>query len=363
MRAALNLGSREQGETWPNPAVGALVVSPAGAIVGRGWTHRGGRPHAEPPALQEAGAAARGATLYVTLEPCSHHGRTPPCVNAIIAAGIGRVVSAMEDPDPRVAGRGHAILAEAGISVTIGVGLDGARRAHAGHVSRVTRGRPHVHLKVALSADERVAGPGGVPAAITAGIANGRVHMWRAQADAVLVGIGTVLADDPLLTCRLPGMADRSPVRVVLDTALRTPISSRLAGSVREAPLWIVAGPDAPRAAQHALAAAGARVLRVDRNPAGRLDLDAALQMLGAEGLTCVMVEAGPAMMRGFLDRDLVDSAALLRSPNRLGPDALGLAGEPAAAILNRAGLRLRDSAMAGPDRVDIYERQSCSQD
>ncbi|MBN9580490.1 MAG: bifunctional diaminohydroxyphosphoribosylaminopyrimidine deaminase/5-amino-6-(5-phosphoribosylamino)uracil reductase RibD, partial [Afipia sp.] len=216
MKLALALGRRGQGRTWPNPAVGAVVVKD-GVIVGRGWTQPGGRPHAEPEALKRAGAAARGATLYVTLEPCSHFGKSPPCADAIIAAGIARVVSAIEDPNPDVAGQGHARLRAAGIAVDVGLCAEEAGRDHAGHLLRVREHRPFVVLKLAVSADDRIAAAGHRPVAITGEAARARVHLLRAQSDALLIGIGTALADDPLLTCRLPGMAARSPVRVVLD--------------------------------------------------------------------------------------------------------------------------------------------------
>src|SRR5437667_7337034 len=213
MRAALALARRGLGRVWPNPAVGCVIVK-NGRIVGRGWTQPGGRPHAETEALARAGAAARGATLYVTLEPCSHHGRTPPCVDAIIAAGIARVVSALVDPNPQVAGAGHWRLAEQGITVEIGTGADAARRAHAGHIRRVRDGRPHVTLKLAVSADGKAGLSPRRPVAITGEAARERLHLVRAMNDAVLTGIGTVLSDDPQLTCRLPGMERRSPVRV-----------------------------------------------------------------------------------------------------------------------------------------------------
>src|SRR5262247_881385 len=204
MSLALSLGARGLGQTWPNPAVGAVVVKD-GVIVGRGWTQPGGRPHAETEALMRAGAAARGATMYVTLEPCSHHGKTPPCADAIVAAGIARVVSAMVDPNPEVAGAGHWRLAEQGVTVEVGVGAEEARRAHAGHLRRVHDGRPHVTLKLAVSADGKAGLAGRRPAPITGEAAGARVHRMRAMSDAVATGIGTALADDPLLTCRLPG--------------------------------------------------------------------------------------------------------------------------------------------------------------
>ncbi|MGH6643016.1 MAG: bifunctional diaminohydroxyphosphoribosylaminopyrimidine deaminase/5-amino-6-(5-phosphoribosylamino)uracil reductase RibD, partial [Bradyrhizobium sp.] len=239
MQLALTLGRRGQGRTWPNPAVGAVVVKD-GVIVGRGWTQPGGRPHAEPEALRRAGETARGATLYVTLEPCSHFGKSPPCVDAVIASGIARVVSAIEDPNPEVAGQGHARLRAAGIVVDVGLNAAEAARDHAGHFRRIRDKRPHVILKLAVSADDKIGAAGGKPVAITGEAARTCVHLLRAQCDAILVGIGTVLADDPVLNCRLPGMEPRSPVRVVLDRALRIPGTSRLVQSARETPLWMM---------------------------------------------------------------------------------------------------------------------------
>jgi diaminohydroxyphosphoribosylaminopyrimidine deaminase / 5-amino-6-(5-phosphoribosylamino)uracil reductase len=248
MQLALSLGRRGQGRTWPNPAVGAVVVKD-GVIVGRGWTQAGGRPHAEPEALRRAGEAARGATLYVTLEPCSHFGKSPPCVDAVIAAGISRVVSAIEDPNPEVAGNGHAKLRAAGITVDIGLCAAEAARDHAGHFRRIRDKRPHVILKLAVSADDKIGGAGREPVAITGETARTQVHLLRAHSDAILVGIGTVLADDPLLNCRLPGMEGRSPVRIVLDRSLRIPGGSKLVQSARARPLWVITSETAEAAA------------------------------------------------------------------------------------------------------------------
>src|SRR5271155_5012065 len=261
MALALALGRRGLGRTWPNPAVGAVIVKD-GAIVGRGWTQAGGRPHAEIEALRRAGAAARGDTLYVTLEPCSHHGKTPPCADAVIAAGVARVVSALEDPNPEVAGAGHARLRAAGIAVDIGIGAEAARRDNAGHIRRMRDGRPPLMLKLAVSADGKASGAGRRPVAITGEAVRDRVHLLRAQSDAIMVGIGTVIADDPMLTCRLPGMAELSPVRIVLDSALRLPLGSRLVQSARQTPVWGIAGPAAARSAEDALQAQGVEVLR-----------------------------------------------------------------------------------------------------
>jgi diaminohydroxyphosphoribosylaminopyrimidine deaminase / 5-amino-6-(5-phosphoribosylamino)uracil reductase len=361
MALALALGARGLGRTWPNPAVGAVIVRNDGegpVIVGRGWTQPGGRPHAETEALQRAGEAARGATLYVTLEPCSHHGKTPPCADAIVAAGVARVVSAMVDPNPEVSGAGHWRLADAGVVVEVGVGADEAARTHAGHIRRVRDGRPHVLLKLAISADGKAGLAGRRPAAITGEAARAHVHGLRAMSDAVLTGIGTVLADDPLLTCRLPGMAERSPVRVVLDSALRLPPESRLAATARETPLWIVAGEAAPNERAEALQQRGAEVLRMSTSD-GLLNLPAALRTLAERGTTRLMVEAGPILAAAFVAADLVDEAILLRGPASIGSDGLdALEGRPLEALTRSDRLVLTGCETVGADTMERYARR-----
>jgi diaminohydroxyphosphoribosylaminopyrimidine deaminase / 5-amino-6-(5-phosphoribosylamino)uracil reductase len=360
MALALALGARGLGRTWPNPAVGAVIVRNDGAgpvIVGRGWTQPGGRPHAETEALQRAGEAARGATLYVTLEPCSHHGKTPPCADAIVAAGVARVVSAMVDPNPEVSGAGHWRMAEAGVVVEVGVGAEEAARAHAGHIRRVRDGRPHVLLKLAVSADGKAGLIGPKPVAITGEAARARVHALRAMSDALLTGIGTVLADDPLLTCRLPGMAGRSPVRVVLDGGLRLPLEGRLAATAREVPSWVVAGEAAPKARAKALQRLGAEVLWVSSFE-GLLDIPAVLQQLAERGITRLMVEAGPMLNAAFVDANLVDEAVLLRAPSPIGPEGLdALEGRPLEALSRSPHLILTSSERVGPDTMERYQR------
>jgi diaminohydroxyphosphoribosylaminopyrimidine deaminase / 5-amino-6-(5-phosphoribosylamino)uracil reductase len=358
MQLALALGRRGQGRTWPNPAVGAVVVKD-GLIVGRGWTQPGGRPHAEPEALRRAGEAARGATLYVTLEPCSHFGRSPPCADAVIAAGIARVVSAVEDPNPEVAGQGHARLRAAGIAVDVGLCAAEAAHDHAGHFRRVRDGRPHVILKLAVSSDDKIGAAGHKPIAITGEAAKSRVHLLRAQSDAILVGIGTVLADDPLLTCRLPGMESRSPVRVVLDRALRMPGTSRLVHSARETPLWVMTSnlSEAPAAVK--LGAAGAQVMRVaaTTSPPG-LDPLAVLHALCEKGITKLMVEGGARVASSFVAAGLVDEVWLLRGPDAVGADGIpALDALPLAAVTQSPGFRLRASDTLQNDTLTIYER------
>jgi diaminohydroxyphosphoribosylaminopyrimidine deaminase/5-amino-6-(5-phosphoribosylamino)uracil reductase len=358
MQLALTLGRRGQGRTWPNPAVGAVVVKD-GVVVGRGWTQPGGRPHAEPEALKRAGEAARGATLYVTLEPCSHIGKSPPCADAIIAAGIARVVSAIEDPNPEVAGQGHAKLRAAGITVDIGLGAPEAARDHAGHFRRVRDKRPHVILKLAVSADDKIGAAGRKPVAISGEAAKARVHLLRAQCDAILVGIGTVRADDPLLTCRLPGMEARSPVRVVLDRSLRIPGTSRLVQSARETPLWVMTSNLAEAPAAMKLGAAGAQVIRVATatTPPG-LDLPAVLHALSEKGITRLLVEGGARVASSFVAAGLVDEVWLLRGSDSVGADGVAaLEALPLSAITGSPAFKRRASETLQNDTLTVYER------
>jgi diaminohydroxyphosphoribosylaminopyrimidine deaminase/5-amino-6-(5-phosphoribosylamino)uracil reductase len=356
MELALTLGRRGLGRTWPNPAVGAVVVRD-GVVVGRGWTQPGGRPHAEPVALAQAGDLARGATLYVTLEPCSHFGKSPPCADAIVAAGISRVVAAIEDPNPEVAGQGLARLRAAGISVDVGLCAAEAAFTHAGHFRRVRDGRPHVILKLAVSADDKIGAVGHKPVAITGEAAKTRVHLLRAQCDAILVGIGTVLADDPILTCRLPGMEKRSPVRVVLDRSLRIPGDSRLVHSARETPLWIFASElaDAPPAMK--LGGAGAQVIRVAPTETG-LDPIAVMHALAERGITRLLVEGGSRVASSLVAAGLVDEIWLLRGPGTVGADGIpALDALPLSVITQSPGFRVRASEKLGKDVLTIFER------
>jgi diaminohydroxyphosphoribosylaminopyrimidine deaminase/5-amino-6-(5-phosphoribosylamino)uracil reductase len=359
MQLALTLGRRGQGRTWPNPAVGAVVVKD-GIIMGRGWTQPGGRPHAEPVALQRAGAAACGATLYATLEPCSHVGKSPPCADAIIAAGIARVVSAIEDPNPEVAGQGHAKLRAAGIAVDIGLGAAEAARDHAGHFRRIRDRRPHVILKLAVSSDDKIAAAGHKPVAISGEAAKARVHLLRAQCDAILVGISTVLADDPMLTCRQPGMEARSPVRVVLDRALRIPGTSRLVHSARETPLWVMTSSLSEAPAAMKLGAAGAQVIRVATasTPPPGLDLSAVLHALSDKGITRLLVEGGARVASSFVSAGLVDEVWLLRGPDPVGADGVpALEALPLSTITQSPDFRMRASESLQRDNLTIYER------
>jgi len=360
MSLALALGRRGLGNSWPNPAVGAVVVrydGPEPVIVGRGWTQPGGRPHAETEALRRAGPAARGATLYATLEPCTHHGKTPPCTDAIVTAGVARVVSAMEDPNARVAGRGHALLRAGGIAVDVGLGAAEARCAHAGHIRSICDHRPHITLKLAVSADGKAGFAGPRPAPITGEAARTRTHLMRAMNDAILVGIGTAIADDPQLTCRLPGMAARSPVRVVLDSGLRLPASGALARSARETPVWVMAGTHAPTAAEDGLRGLGVEVFRLPASD-GRLDISAVIRLLNNRGVTRLMVEGGPTVAAAFVAADLVDEAALLRGPQPIGPDGIdALDAMPLTALTGSSRLGSRGIEAVGDDTIETFER------
>jgi diaminohydroxyphosphoribosylaminopyrimidine deaminase / 5-amino-6-(5-phosphoribosylamino)uracil reductase len=356
MELALALGRRTLGRTWPNPAVGAVVVKD-GVIVGRGWTAPGGRPHGEPQALARAGDAARGATVYVTLEPCSHHGKTPPCADALIAAGVARVVSAIEDPNPEVAGQGHARLRAAGILVDVGLCADEARRAHAGHIRRITAGRPHVTLKLAVSADGKIGAAGHKPVAITGDAVRTKVHLQRAQNDAILIGIGTALADDPELTCRLPGMEKLSPVRVVLDRHLSLPAASRLVRSARSTPLWLFAEASREPSEAALLRASGAEIISVAANEHG-LDLQAVLKELAARGITRLMVEGGARVAASFVEADLVDEAWLYTGKKLIGVDGVpALNGIPLSDITQSPRFRARASENVGEDFLSVHER------
>ncbi len=358
MAMALSLARRGLGRTAPNPTVGAVVVSadPVPVVLGRGWTCPGGRPHAETEALRQAGAAARGATLYVTLEPCAHHGKTPPCADAILAASIGRVVCALEDPDPRVAGKGLARLRAAGLAVTTGIGVEAARYLNLGHILRVTRGRPFVQLKMAVGADGRMARGTGRPVWVTGEVARARGHLMRAQSDAILVGRGTVVADDPSLDCRLPGMADRSPIRIVLDSHLGLSPQIRMLADKKGPPVWIAARPDAPQEAKDALSQAGAEILPVPATEAG-VDLAALLAMLAERGITRLLVEGGPRVIRNFLAAGLADEVVVFQGRADGGAGGIQpLAGAPET-VLPAHGFRLWETRPVGDDRMMVYRR------
>ncbi|HNF66075.1 MAG TPA: bifunctional diaminohydroxyphosphoribosylaminopyrimidine deaminase/5-amino-6-(5-phosphoribosylamino)uracil reductase RibD [Plasticicumulans sp.] len=325
MARALALAARGLNTTSPNPRVGCVLVAPDGEVIGEGWHERAGEPHAEVHALRAAGGRARGATAYVTLEPCSHHGRTPPCADALIEAGVARVVAAMADPNPQVAGRGLARLRAAGIAVECGLLEAEAQALNAGFVRRMTRARPWLRLKLAASLDARTALASGESQWITGEAARADVQRLRARACAVLTGSGTVLADDPGLDVRLPG-TQRQPLRVVLDTGLRTPLAARLIG--RPGRTLIVCGPQAGVAEAAALAAYGVDIERVPVQGGG-LDLDAVLASLAARGCNEVHAECGARLAGALLAAGRVDELVVYLAPLLLGDAARGLARLP----------------------------------
>lgn len=355
MEIALRLGRRNMGASGPNPAVGCVIVanmSGALCIVGRGWTRRGGRPHAETEALTAAGGLARGATAYVTLEPCSHHGETPPCAQALIDAGIGRVVVAMEDPDRRVAGSGLEALRKAGIAIDVGVG--GARAAFdlGGFVSRNVSGRPRVQLKLAVTRDNKIAADASTATVITGELAHARSHLLRAHTDAILIGRGTALADDPELTCRLPGLEDRSPIRVVLDRTLKLPLTSKLVTSAQAVPVQVFCSQDADQTRVDALQSKGVRVNREVST------LSTILAQLAGQGIGRLLVEGGSQIAAEFVSAGLVDELVLFRAPHALGAEALdALSGLSLADFIENRGFVLSATRECGQDIMQTYLR------
>ena len=355
MALALSLGRRGQGRVWPNPAVGCVVVA-QGRIVGRGWTQPSGRPHGETEALLQAGAAARGATAYVTLEPCSHHGQTPPCAKALIDAGIARVVVATTDSDARVNGQGIQMLQDAGIEVTIGVGEDDARRDHAGFFRRVELGRPLLTLKLASSFDGRIATGTGESQWITAPQARRVVHAMRSRHDAVLIGGGTARADDPSLTVRDLGV-DHQPARVVVSRRLDVPLMGQLARTAAEVPVILCHGKDADPMLVQTWRDLGATLLPCAAR-GGQLDPADILQQLGAYGLTRVFCEGGSALAASLLEADLVDELVGFTAGLVIGAEGLPGVGALGLDALRKAPrFDLREAMACGPDILHVWTR------
>lgn len=360
MRHALTLAERGLGHTWPNPSVGAVIWQMRGdqpVIIGRGYTQKGGRPHAETEALRMAGDAARGASMAVTLEPCAHHGKTPPCAEAIVKAGLKRVVSALEDPDPRVSGEGYRILRDAGISVTTDVLKADAERVNRGFLLRVNKKRPFITLKLAQTADG-FAGADGKPLIISCALSKQRVHHARASHDAIMVGVGTVIADDPDLTCRLPGMMHLSPLRVIVDTHLDTPPKARVIETALKVPTWIITADDALAEREAALMKEGVRVIRVNKDLQGHVDVKAAMAALAELGITRIFSEGGPTLAEALVNHHLVDCIEIITSP-----DALGRAGTVAlrpalkSALADRTLFTASLPRVVGRDHVQHFER------
>jgi len=353
MARALRLAERGVATTQPNPRVGCVLVA-GGQIVGEGWHMQAGAPHAEVYALQQAGALARGATAYITLEPCSHYGRTAPCSEALIAAGVGRVVTAMEDPNPLVRGQGHAQLRAAGIALTEGVGTDAAWRLNAGYIQRMSQGRPRVTLKLGATLDGRTASASGDSQWITGPAARADVQQLRARSGAILTGSGTVLADDPALNVRLPGQALapdgrmlpwHQPLRVVLDRRLRMPPRGRLFGA--GGALWIYTERSVQEPQALALREAGAQVATL---PPGA-DLPGVLSHLAGMGVNDVLIEAGPTLAGTFVAADLVDELVVYLAPALLGDDARGMFRLPGLIGLDdRVRLRILEMRAVGED-------------
>jgi diaminohydroxyphosphoribosylaminopyrimidine deaminase/5-amino-6-(5-phosphoribosylamino)uracil reductase len=357
MRAALALARRSLGRTWPNPAVGCVIVRD-GHVVGRGRTQDGGRPHAEIDALAQAGEAARGATVYVTLEPCSHFGKSPPCADALVRAGVVRVVSAMEDPYPAVNGRGHARLREAGIAVEVGEGAAEAAEINAGFLMHVRAGRPLIYLKLATSLDGRISTAGGDSKWITGELARAQGHRLRATHDAILIGVGTALADDPDLTCRLPGLAAYSPVRVILDSHARLSPDSKLAQTAGLRPVWLLCTAKAPAPRREALSAKGVELIEVASGPNGRVDVAAAALVLGKRGVMRLLVEGGGEVAAAFLGANLVDRLGVFRGGLLLGGDSRSAVAALGLEKLDFAPrFTLISSRIVGGDTLESWTR------
>ena len=325
MQHALNLGKRGQGRTWPNPSVGCVIVN-NNRIVGRGWTQDGGSPHAETVALEHAGDAALNAIVYVTLEPCAHHGKTSPCADRLIAAGIRRVVSAIEDPDPRVSGKGHRLLENTGIDVTSGCLSEAASRQHRGFILRKTKKRPAVTLKLAKSIDGKVATRTGQSKWITGKSARKLVHILRSSHDAIMVGIGTVLADDPKLNVRIDGIS-QTPVRVIVDSSLKTPVIGQLAKSASDIPLWICHSA-IDQADQYNLQQNKTiKTLECSSTQNGQVDLSDALEKIACRGINTLFCEGGSKIAASLLKANLVDTIYSFTSGLIMGKDGISSIG------------------------------------
>lgn len=355
MDIALTLAHRGLGNVWPNPAVGCVIVKD-GHVLGRGWTQPGGRPHAETEAIDWAGDAARGATAYVTLEPCSHHGETPPCAQALIDAGITDVVIAVQDPDARVSGNGIEMLKKSGIEVRLGVRDSGARETNAGFFSKVQSGRPLITLKLATSLDGRIATADGDSQWITADPARAAAHLMRAQHDAVLVGSGTALADNPTLTCRLPGIGENRDLRIVLDGRLRLSEKSQLIKTVETIPTWIVTREGGDLNKINKFKQLGAEVFEAPRDEIDNIDLNWTVQLFGEQGLTRIMIEGGGRVAASFLKAGLVDRIAWFRAPKLIGGDGLPAIETLGIREIAKAPLFIRDSVSSlSPDCLETY--------
>ena len=355
MRAALALARRGLGAVWPNPSVGCVIVND-GRVVGRGWTQPGGRPHGETEALRRAGEAARGAVAHVSLEPCCHWGQTPPCVDALIAAGVRRVVVALEDPDPRVAGEGLRRLRAAELDVEVGLCAEEAAEANAGFLSRLRLGRPLVTFKLATSLDGRIAVATGESQWITGPPARDRAHALRASHDAIMVGTGTVVADDPQLTCRLPGLGHRSPVRVVIDRHLRISPASRIIADAPRVPTWVLTLRSADPGRRAMFLANRVTLIDVDDDGEGQIDLAAALGALGERGITRLLVEGGARLAAAFFRARLIDRLVWVHAPLVIGGDGIpAIAGFDLAALADGRAFERLSTETIGDDVLTTF--------
>lgn len=359
MTLALTLGRRGLGQCWPNPAVGAVISDSQGRIISCGWTGPGGRPHAEAVALARAGAAVRGATLYATLEPCSHWGKTPPCADAIIESGITRVVYGVCDPDERVAGRGLKRLTDHGIEVVAGPLEREAHWLAMGHYLRHAKERPFIQLKLAVDrAGQLPVGGAGMPVWATSTDARNYGHMLRAEADAILIGQGTLLADDPDLTCRLPGMSWRSPVRVVLSTDGRLNPYAKMLKNLSTAPVWLFGAQDVPQRRKAALEEVGAKVFTVAKNQQGRLHLRGVMQELANQGITRILVEGGPSLENNLLQEGLADEIIIFQGRKEItGPTLQPFSPSGLESVVENPEFNLADQRHIGEDQIWIYRR------
>ena len=366
MALALRLGRRGQGNTAENPAVGCVIArqdDDGTTILGRGWTQPGGRPHAERVALAEAGTAADGATAYVTLEPCSHHGKSTPCAEALIKAGIARVLAAHPDPDPRVAGRGFAMLEAVGIQTETGLLEHAAHRDLAGFLSRTVRARPWVQAKMALSKDGKIGLPNVPNHPITGKLAKNKTYALRAKADAILIGSRTARIDDPILTVRSPGLETLSPIRVILDGAGSLSPDSQLVKSACDVPVWVLTTGQMSADKALKLEEAGCRLFLFDQTGAGHVPLKAALQCLAEQGINTLFAECGAGLAQALLSETLIDEFFLYRGGENVGSEGVQGFLQPVNDIMQKGGLALDRQESLGNDRMEVYIRsQSLSE-
>lgn len=354
MKSALALARTGLGRTWPNPSVGCVIVKD-GHVVGRGRTGDGGRPHAEATALAMAGAQTKGAFAYVTLEPCAHHGKTPPCVKALIDAGIAKVIIATEDTDSRVSGQGIEMLRMAGIEVMVGILGEQARELNKGFFLRHSQNRPLISLKTATTLDAKIATSTGESKWITGDLARKRGHLLRVQHDAIAVGVNTVLADNPQLNSRLSGVV-KNQVRVIFDTNLRLKGTENIFKNVSDNPLWIVTSIEATNPQAAPLVNAGADIITVPLDAKGRVDIAKAMNEICARGITRVLVEGGAGLMTSFLKAWLYDALYWFKAGSVIGAD--GLSAAQGLGIQNmdqKIKLTHSEQIILGDDVLDVY--------